>query len=335
MAKKIVGFIKLQVPAGKANPSPPIGPALGQRGLNIMEFCKAFNAQTQGVEPGLPIPVVITAFADKSFTFVMKTPPATVLIKKAAKIDKGSARPHTDKVGKLTREQAEEIAKTKMPDLTAADMDAAVRTVAGSARSKGITVDEALKLVKETSVAKFDESVDVAVNLGVDAKKSDQTVRGSVVLPAGTGKSVRVAVFAQGDKAKDAQAAGADVVGFDDLAAKVKEGFMEFDVVIASPDAMRVVGQLGQILGPRGLMPNPKVGTVTPDVVTAVKNAKAGQVQYRTDKGGIIQCTLGKVTFDAAAIQGNLEALLSDLRKAKPTAAKGVYLRKISVSSTM
>jgi large subunit ribosomal protein L1 len=202
-------------------------------------------------------------------------------------------------------------------------------------RSKAYPVEEALKLVKETAVAKFDESVDVAVNLGVDAKKSDQTVRGSVVLPAGIGKKVRVAVFAQGEKAKDAEAAGADIVGFDDLAAKVKEGFMEFDVVIASPDAMRVVGQLGQILGPRGLMPNPKVGTVTPDVVTAVKNAKAGQVQYRTDKGGIVQCTIGRASFAPDALKSNLMALIEALNKAKPAGAKGLYLKKVSVSSTM
>jgi large subunit ribosomal protein L1 len=202
-------------------------------------------------------------------------------------------------------------------------------------RSKAYTVDEALKLVKETSVAKFDESVDVAVNLGVDAKKSDQTVRGSVVLPAGTGKNVRIAVFAQGDKAKAAQDAGADVVGFDDLAAKVKEGFMDFDVVIATPDAMKVVGQLGQILGPRGLMPNPKVGTVTADVTTAVKNAKAGQVQYRTDKGGIVQCTIGRASFAPEQLKTNLLALIEALNKARPQGAKGIYLKKVSVSSTM
>jgi large subunit ribosomal protein L1 len=202
-------------------------------------------------------------------------------------------------------------------------------------RSKVYTLDEALKLVKETAVAKFDESVDVAVNLGVDAKKSDQTVRGSVVLPAGTGKTVRVAVFAQGEKAKDALAAGADIVGFDDLAAKVKEGFMEFDIVIASPDAMRVVGQLGQILGPRGLMPNPKVGTVNADVATAVKNAKAGQVQYRTDKGGIIQCTIGRASFGADQLKMNLLTLIEALNKAKPAGTKGLYLKKVSVSSTM
>ena len=201
--------------------------------------------------------------------------------------------------------------------------------------NKAYSVDEALKLVKETAVAKFDESVDVAVNLGVDAKKSDQTVRGSVVLPAGTGKNVRVAVFAQGDKAKLAQEAGADIVGFEDLAAKIKEGFMEFDVVIASPDAMRVVGQLGQILGPRGLMPNPKVGTVNSDVALAVKNAKAGQVQYRTDKGGIVQCTIGRASFKPEQLKTNLLALIEALNKAKPQGTKGVYLRRISVSSTM
>jgi large subunit ribosomal protein L1 len=202
-------------------------------------------------------------------------------------------------------------------------------------RTKAYPVDEALKLVKETAVAKFDESVDVAVNLGVDAKKSDQTVRGSVVLPAGTGKNVRVAVFAQGDKAKAATEAGADIVGFDDLAAKVKEGFMDFDVVIATPDAMKVVGQLGQILGPRGLMPNPKVGTVTPDVVTAVKNARAGQVQYRTDKGGIVQCTIGRASFQPEQLKTNLLALIEALNKAKPSGTKGIYLKKVSVSSTM
>ena len=202
-------------------------------------------------------------------------------------------------------------------------------------RAKLYALPDALTLLKEVATAKFDESVDVAINLGVDARKSDQLVRGSVVLPKGTGKSVRVAVFAQGDAAKAAQEAGADIVGFDDLAAEIKGGKMDFDVVIASPDAMRVVGQLGQILGPRGLMPNPKVGTVTPDVATAVKNAKAGQVQYRTDKGGIVQCTIGRASFSVDALRENLLVLVDALNKAKPAAAKGVYLKKISVSSTM
>jgi len=202
-------------------------------------------------------------------------------------------------------------------------------------RSKFYSVDDALKLVKDTATAKFDESVDVAVNLGVDAKKSDQTVRGSVVLPAGTGKNVRVAVFAQGDRAKAAQDAGADIIGFEDLAARIKEGFMDFDVVIASPDAMRVVGQLGQILGPRGLMPNPKVGTVSADVAQAVRNAKAGQVQYRTDKAGIVHATIGRASFSPDQLKTNFVALIDALNKAKPSGVKGIYMRKVSVSSTM
>lgn len=202
-------------------------------------------------------------------------------------------------------------------------------------RNKFYPVAEALALVKETATAKFDESIDVAVQLGIDPKKSDQLVRGSVVLPAGTGKSVRVAVFAQGDKAEAAKEAGADVVGFEDLAASIKEGNLDFDVVIASPDAMRVVGQLGTILGPKGLMPNPKVGTVTPDVAGAVRNAKAGQVRYRTDKNGIIHGGIGRVGFDAEAIKGNLEALLADLKRAKPSTSKGVYVQKVVLSSTM
>jgi len=202
-------------------------------------------------------------------------------------------------------------------------------------RTKTYALIDALQLVKGCATAKFDESIDVAVNLGVDAKKSDQVVRGAVVLPAGTGKNVRVAVFAQGDKAQAAKEAGADVVGFEDLAAKVKEGVLDFDVAIATPDAMRVVGQLGQILGPRGLMPNPKVGTVTMDVTTAVKNAKAGQVQYRTDKGGIVQCTIGRGSFPNESLQQNLAALIEALNKGKPATSKGVYLRRISVSSTM
>lgn len=209
-----------------------------------------------------------------------------------------------------------------------------IREKVDSARS--YSIDEAVALLVELGQnVKFKESVDVAVNLGVDARKSDQVVRSSTVLPHGTGKTVRVAVFTQGANAEKATAAGADIVGMDDLADEVKKGNMDFDVVIATPDAMRVVGQLGQILGPRGLMPNPKVGTVTPDVETAVKNAKAGQVRYRTDKNGIIHAPLGNVEFSAENIKENLEALVADLKKAKPSSAKGVYLKKITVSSTM
>ena len=197
------------------------------------------------------------------------------------------------------------------------------------------SAEDAFALLKDLPPVKFTESVDVSINLGVDAKKSDQAVRGSTVLPNGTGKTVRVAVFTQGDNVEAAKAAGADIVGMEDLAEEVKKGNMDFDVVIASPDAMRVVGQLGQVLGPRGLMPNPKVGTVSADVATAVANAKGGQVRYRTDKAGIIQCTIGNLDFDAKALAENLNALIADLVKAKPTSAKGVYLKKISVSSTM
>lgn len=200
---------------------------------------------------------------------------------------------------------------------------------------KAYAIDEAIALIKEFSKAKFAESLDVSVNLGIDASKSDQQVRGSTVMPNGTGKSVRVAVFTSGKNAEAAKAAGADIVGLEDLAEQVKKGELNFDVVIASPDAMRVVGQLGQILGPRGLMPNPKVGTVSPNVGEAVKNAKAGQVRYRTDKAGIVHCAIGKSTFDAPKLKENLMALIADLQKVKPAASKGVYLKKITLSSTM
>jgi large subunit ribosomal protein L1 len=200
---------------------------------------------------------------------------------------------------------------------------------------KAYPFDEAVALLKEFATAKFNETVEVSVNLGVDARKSDQAVRGATTLPHGTGSVVRVAVFTQGDAAEQAKAAGADFVGMEDLAEQIKGGMLDFDVVVASPDAMRVVGQLGQVLGPRGLMPNPKTGTVTPDVLTAVKNAKAGQVRFRTDKNGIIHGGIGKIDFEPAAIKGNLEALLADLRKAKPAAAKGVYMRKVTLSTTM
>jgi len=201
--------------------------------------------------------------------------------------------------------------------------------------SKSYSVDEAVALLTELSSPKFKESIDVAINLGVDPRKSDQVVRGSTLLPHGTGKTVRVAVFAQGENANKARDAGADIVGFDDLAESILAGNLAFDVVIATPDAMRVVGKLGQVLGPRGLMPNPKVGTVTADVATAVRNAKAGQVRYRTDKKGIIHGGIGKIGFDAASIQGNLEALLSDLKRAKPASSKGIYVQKVVLSSTM
>ena len=364
MAKKIVGFIKLQIPAGKANPSPPVGPALGQRGLNIMEFCKAFNAQTSSMEPGLKLPVVITAFADKSFTFVLKSPPATVLIKRAIKLDKGSSQPERRqgrqdhaRPARRDRQDQDQGPDRRRPrrasqdhrrhrpldgrhrgrSLNMANLTKRQKAMQGKVADtqKLYAIIDALAIVKECATAKFDESIDVAVQLGIDAKKSDQVVRGAVVLPHGTGKTKRVAVFAQGAKAEEARAAGADVVGMEDLAEQVKAGNLNFDVVIASPDTMRIVGTLGQILGPRGLMPNPKVGTVTPDVATAVKNAKAGQVQFRVDKAGIIHGTIGRRSFDSDKLKENLAALVDALTKAKPAASKGIYLRKIAVSSTM
>ena len=217
-----------------------------------------------------------------------------------------------------------------------ANLSKRMKALAGKIQGgKNYPLDEALSLVKQTASAKFDESVDVAVNLGIDAKKSEQNVRGSAVLPRGTGKTVRVAVFAEGAAAEAAKKAGADIVGFQDLADQIKAGNMDFDVVIASPDAMRVVGQLGQILGPRGLMPNPKVGTVTPNVAKAVENAKAGQVQFRIDKGGIVHCSIGKASFGADALKENLVALMAALNKAKPATAKGIYIKKLTLSTTM
>src|ERR671935_113174 len=239
MAKKITGYIKLQVPAGAANPSPPIGPALGQRGLAIMEFCKQFNAQTQKMEKGSPIPVVITVYQDRSFTFEMRTPPVSYFIKKTAKLD---------------------------------------------------------------------ETIEVAMNLGVDPRHADQMVRGIVNLPNGSGRSVRVAVFARGAKADEAKSAGADVVGAEDLVEKVQAGNIDFDRCIATPDLMPLVGRLGKVLGPRGLMPNPKVGTVTMDVAGAVQGAKGGAVEFRVEKAGIVQAGVGKASFTEAALVANIRA---------------------------
>src|SRR5918994_2035215 len=269
MAKKIQAYVKLQVPAGKANPSPPIGPALGQQGVNIMEFCKQFNARTQKMEAGMPIPVVITVFQDRSFTFITNTPPVSYFLKKAAGIEAG------------------------------------------------------------------DETIEVAMNLGIDPRHADQAVRGMIELPNGTGKSVRVAVFARGPKAEEAKAAGADVVGAEDLAEKINAGEMNFERCIATPDMMGVVGRLGKVLGPRGLMPNPKLGTVTQDVTAAVKAAKAGSIEFRAEKAGIIHAGVGKASFSEEAITANVKALVTAINRAKPSGAKGTFIKKVSLSSTM
>ena len=353
----------MQVPAGAANPSPPIGPALGQRGLAIMDFCKQFNAQTQKIEKGTPIPVVITTYADRSFTFEMKTPPVSYFIKKAAKLESGSKTPGRDKVGAVTKAQVKEIAEQKMKDLNCrhdrgrhedggrlrpldghrgsgvtAMANLGKRTTKareGVDREKLYPLEEAVKMVKERAKAKFDETIEIAINLGVDPRHADQMVRGVVSLPNGSGRSVRVGVFARGAKADEARAAGADVVGAEDLVEKVQGGEIDFDRCIATPDLMPLVGRLGKVLGPRGMMPNPKVGTVTMDVTGAVKGAKGGSVEFRVEKAGIVQAGVGKASFTEEKLVQNIKAFADAVQKAKPPGAKGTFINRVAVSSTM
>ena len=332
MAKKVVAIIKLHCPAGQANPAPPVGPALGQHGVNIMEFCKTFNARTQD-QAGLIIPAVISVYADRSFTFELKSPPAAVLLKKAAKIKKGSDEPHKTKVGTVSQKDLEGYRRDQegrsqcLGHGSGQEDYCRDRTVHGSEsgglrevarRSKRYqkaaelidsdklyTLEEAIGLIKSFPDTSLDESVDLAINLAVDPKHADQMVRGAIVLPHGIGKTVRVLVFAKGDKEQEARDAGADFVGGDDLAKKIQEeGWMDFDRVIASPDMMGVVGRLGKVLGPRGLMPNPKLGTVTPNVAQAVSEQKAGKVEYRVDKSGIIHCSIGKRSLGSTSHLG-------------------------------
>ena len=362
MAKKVTGFLKLQVPAGAANPSPPIGPALGQRGLNIMEFCKAFNAQTQKIEKNTPIPVIITTYQDRSFTFEMKTPPVSYFLKKAAKLESGSKTPGRDMVGSVTKAQVREIARAEDEGLERqryrrGDEDdrrfrpldgphgAGVTVMAigkrtkaareGVDRDKSYSLAEAVKLVKERAKAKFDETIEIAMNLGVDPDHADQMVRGVVNLPNGSGRTLRVGVFARGVKADEAKAAGADVVGAEDLVEKVNKGEIDFDRCIATPDMMPLVGRLGKVLGPRGMMPNPKVGTVTMDVTTAVKGAKGGSVEFRVEKAGIVQAGVGKASFTEDKLVENIKAFADAVQKAKPPGAKGHYINRVAISSTM
>ena len=358
MAKKVIGFVKLQIPAGKANPAPPVGTALGPQGINIMAFCKEFNARTQGQDTILP--VEITIYGDKSFTFILKTPPAAVLIKKEVGIEKGSGQPNRNKVGKITKAQVRTIAEIKMPDLNC-DSDRVghgdgrrrraldgrggrglMRThgknyrKAAEAREIASTYQpkQALEIIKTKAFAKFDETVDVAIRLGVDPRHADQIVRGTVVLPAGSGKTVRVLVIAVGDKAKEAEAAGADFVGTEYIA-KIKEGWLDFDIMIATPDQMGQIGALGRVLGPSGLMPNPKAGTVTFDVARAVKETKAGKIEFRVDKGGNVHAAIGKISFPLESLETNFQALMDTIVRSKPSASKGVYVKTVAVSSTM
>ena len=359
MARKVLTMIKLQIPAAAANPAPPVGPALGQHGVNIMEFCKAFNAQTQA-DAGTIIPVEITVFEDRSFTFITKTPPAAVLIKQAIGIEKGSGEPNREKVGTISRDQVRQIAETKLPDLNAHDVDQAMKIIEGTARSMGVDVGmskhgkryrelreqidrtreyppaEAVSTVKAMQSAKFTEAVEVHIRLGVNVRHADQQVRGTMVLPHGLGRDVTVAVFAQGDKAREAEAAGADAVGGEDLAERVSGGWTDFDVAIATPDMMPVVGKLGRVLGPQGKMPNPKVGHRHRG---RRPRGRAGEGRAGSSTAptapGIVHLVIGRADFDERRLLENYAALIEEIVRAKPAAAKGRYIRSVTLTTTM
>ena len=350
MAKEVAGLIKLQIKGGAANPSPPVGPALGSKGINIMGFCKEFNARTQD-KAGKVIPVVITYYTDKSFSFELKTPPAAVQLKEAAKLKSGSAEPNRKKVAKVTWDQVRVIAEDKLKDLNCFTVESAMKQVAGTARSKltknqklvaekveagkAYSLKEAAALVKEITTTKFEASVDIDVRLGVDPRKANQMVRGVVSLPNGTGKVTRVLALCTPDQEAAAKEAGADYVGLDEYIEKIKGGWTDVDVIITMPSCMGKLGPLGRVLGPRGLMPNPKSGTVTMDVAKAVKEVKQGKIDFKVDKAGIVHTSIGKVTFNADQIFENAKEFISTIIKLKPAAAKGTYIKSIFLSSTM
>ena len=372
MAKEVAGLIKLQIKGGAANPSPPVGPALGSKGINIMGFCKEFNARTQD-KAGKILPVVITYYTDKSFSFIIKTPPAAVQLKEAAKIKTASAQPNRQKVASVTWEQIKAIAEDKMNDLNCFTIESAMKLIAGTARSMGITVKgdfpgkefktsikkmskltknqksvadkveagkaytlkEAAELVKEITTTKFDASLDIDVRLGVDPRKANQMVRGVVSLPNGTGKTVRVLALCTPDQEAAAKEAGADYAGLDEYVEKIKGGWTDIDVIITMPSCMGKIGPLGRVLGPRGLMPNPKSGTVTMDVAKAVKEVKQGKIDFKVDKAGIIHTSIGKVSMTPEQIFGNAKEFIQTVIKLKPAAAKGTYIKSIFISSTM
>ena len=386
--KKVAAVVKIQIPAGQATPAPPVGTALGPHGVAIMDFCKAYNAQTEA-QRGTIVPVEITVFEDRSFTFITKTPPTPVLLREAARLEKGSQTPGRESVGSVTcqagrgdrgdqdarpqrqrhrggeeaggRDRSVHGPRGGLTDhqrgnerTTPAREDLARASVTRQSREPDMakgkkhsdatkrfdrdnlhTVPEAIDLVKSLASAGFDESVELAVRLGVDPRKADQMVRGTVALPSGTGKDIRVAVFANGPAAEEARAAGADIVGAEDLAAQVEGGMLDFDLAIATPDLMPLVGRLGRVLGPRGLMPNPKTGTVTADVGKAVEEFKGGKVEYRTDRYGNVHVPVGKASFERDALITNLRAVLDEVNRAKPASSKGRYIKRITISSTM
>ena len=367
MAKEVSKIVKLQVRGGAANPSPPVGPALGAAGVNIMEFCKQFNARTQEKQ-GKVVPVVITVYADKSFEFVIKTAPAAVQLLEASKKKKGSGEPNRNKVGSVSWDQIKTIAEDKMSDLNAFSLDSAMLMIAGTARSMGLTVKggtapqnnnnmglsknmkeasahidksiaysltDAADLIKSITKTKFDSSVDIAVKLGVDPKQANQMVRGVVTLPHGTGKDVKVLALVTADKEAEAKDAGADYVGLDDYILKLKDGWTDIDVIITMPSVMGKLGALGRILGPRGLMPNPKTGTVTMEIGKAVSDVKKGKIDFKVDKFGIIHCAIGKASFDPSKLVDNANELLQTILKLKPSASKGTYMQSVYMSSTM
>ena len=346
MAKEVTGFIKLQIKGGAANPSPPVGPALGSKGLNIMDFCKQFNARTQD-SAGKVLPVVITVYSDKSFSFEVKQPPVAVQLKEAAKISSGSAEPNRKKVATITWDQVKTIAASKMPDMNAFTLKSAItremskltknqKTVmAKYDPAKQYKLSEACEIVKDVTFTKFDASVELAVNLGVDPRKANQMVRGVVTLPHGTGKQTRVLVLCTPDKETEAKEAGADYVGLDEYIDKIKGGWTDVDVIICTPSVMAKVGAIGRILGPRGLMPNPKTGTVTMEIGKAVKEVKAGKIDFKVDKTGIVHAAIGKASFTAQQICDNAQELISAIMKLKPQTLKGTYLISASICTTM
>lgn len=359
MAAKIVGEIKLQVPAGQASPA-NVGSMLGPHGVSSPQFCQQFNERTKNIEAGLPIPTTVLILEGRKFSFTTKQPPAAVLIRKALGLEKGSPESNKQKVGQLTDQQLTEVAKQKMPDLNANDIEAAKRIIAGTARSMGgdscimskelhrskrylalsegadlsrdYGLHDALQLVKERANAKFDESVDLAIHLNI---KKSESVRGILSLPHSFGKKRRVLVFAKGEQVRQAEGAGADFVGSVDLIDKIKSGWLDFDVAVATPEMMRDVAVLGPILGRRGLMPNPKAGTVTMDVTTAVKELASGRREFRADKGGTVHATIGKVSMESQQLLENSMALLDSLHSQKPDGHKGRFMNNAYASSTM